>query len=124
MMPPDAAVVSVATLREAARRHAERVGLRDAAADVGMSFSGLRTFLAGTDPRHSTVRKLREWYAKTPEGRGMSVERARANLAALLEHLPSEERAAVRLAFLESVERACKRATVDVPRWVEELRGE
>lgn len=62
-MPPPDVVVSVAQLREAARLFAEEVGLRDAAAAIGLSFSGLRTFLGGTSPHPRTVQKLRAWYA-------------------------------------------------------------
>jgi hypothetical protein len=63
-LPPSSSDRRVQVLREAARRRVEEVGLREAAEEVGMSFSGLRTFLRGTDPRSTTVRKLSDWYAR------------------------------------------------------------
>jgi hypothetical protein len=121
MTRPEAAV-SVTVLRAAAKSHAEEVGLRTAAAQIGMSFSGLRTFLEGTTPHPSTVAKLRAWYATTPAGRALTAAQARANLAALLEGVPEEQQAVVRREFLDAVERACAEAGVKVPGWVRELR--
>lgn len=74
--------VSVETLRAAARTAAEGTSLREAARRIGMSPSGLRTFLAGTDPYGPTLTKLRAWYAAQ---RG-------AEPFSLLESLPAEDR--------------------------------
>ena len=56
--------VSVAVLRDAVRLRVEATSLRQAAAEVGVSFSGLRSFLAGTKPQSNTRRKLIEWFER------------------------------------------------------------
>ena len=85
-----------------------------------MSYSGLRTFLKGTDPYAPTLAKLRAWYAQTGEGRAMTPERARAMLAALVGSLPPERREeAVRELIARLVE--SYRAASAVPGWLEKL---
>jgi hypothetical protein len=118
-MPPSDVVVSVAQLREAARLFVEEVGLRDAAAAIGLSFSGLRTFLGGTSPHPRTLQKLRVWYAlgKHPER-----ERTRAALMILLGHLPEEKRSLVIQELAQRVEQESRAAEVEVPNWVSDVR--
>lgn len=123
MTPVDPAV-PVSVLREAAQRRVDETSLRTAAAEVGVSYSGLRTFLKGTDPYAPTLAKLRAWYAQTVEGRAMTPERARAILAVLLEPIPPERREEVRRAVLEALERGYRAAGVPLPNWMPELRDE
>lgn len=56
---------TVRVLREAARSYAEATSLREAAAALDMSPSGLRALMAGTQPQGRTVRKLTLWYLRT-----------------------------------------------------------
>lgn len=117
-MPPPDVVVSVAQLREAARLFAEEVGLRDAAAAIGLSFSGLRTFLGGTSPHPRTLQKLRAWYAL---GNHPERERTQAALTLLLGHLPEDKRSIVIHELAQRVEHESKAARVDVPSWASDV---
>lgn len=120
MIPGDPAV-PVDVLRDAAQRRVDETSLRIAAGEIGVSYSGLRTFLKGTEPYAPTLAKLRAWYAQTVEGRAMTPERARAMLAALVEPLPPERREeAVRELVARLVE--SYRAAGAVPGWLEKIR--
>ena len=56
--------VSVEDLRDAARERVAETSLRVAAKQIGLSWAGLRTFLAGTNPYGPTLLKLRTWYER------------------------------------------------------------
>lgn len=56
--------VSVEDLRDAARERVAETSLRVAAKQIGLSWAGLRTFLAGTNPYGPTLVKLRAWYER------------------------------------------------------------
>ncbi|MET0400079.1 MAG: hypothetical protein ABW277_25035 [Longimicrobiaceae bacterium] len=117
-MTPVDPVVPVDVLREAAQRRVDDTSLRIAAGEIGVSYSGLRTFLKGTDPYAPTLAKLRAWYAQTVEGRAMTPERARAMLAALVESMPLERREeAVRELVTRLVE-SYRKSGADVPGWL------
>lgn len=121
MTPVDPAV-PVDVLREAAQRRVDDTSLRIAAGEIGVSYSGLRTFLKGTEPYAPTLAKLRAWYAQTVEGRAMTPERARAMLAALVESMPLERREeAVRELVTRLVE-SYRKSGADVPGWLEKIR--
>jgi hypothetical protein len=59
--------VPIPVLRDAVRRRVEGSNLREVAVEVGLSFSGLRSFLAGSKPHPKTLRKLREWFERQSE---------------------------------------------------------
>jgi hypothetical protein len=111
--------VSVAVLREAAARLVERTSLRTAAGEIGISHSGLRTFLLGTDPYGPTLVKLRAWFAQTDGGKAMSPERARALVAMLLEGVPAKNRKAAERRVLDAVAEAHREAGTDPPDWLQ-----
>lgn len=54
--------LTTAVLRDAVRKRVEETTLRVVADEVGMSFSGLRSFLEGTNPQPRTVEMLVQWY--------------------------------------------------------------
>lgn len=56
--------LSLAVIRAAAKKHAEATSLRSAAADIGLSFTGFRAFLAGGKPHPKTRTRLITWYAE------------------------------------------------------------
>lgn len=58
----------VATLRAAAQRRADDTSLRATAAEIGMSYTGLRGFLRGGKPHPETLRRLVVWYARRRGG--------------------------------------------------------
>lgn len=111
-------VVPVSVLRDAARRLVERTSLRTAAGEIGISHSGLRTFLKGTEPYGPTLAKLRAWYAQTEEGRAMTPERARVVLASILEGIPPERREEAERSLRETVERIYRDAGAEPPDWL------
>lgn len=126
-MTPSDWRVPVDELRRAAKEHVDAVGLRIAADEIGMSFSGLRTFVAGTTPRPSTMRKLRAWCEARGTGAPVTRDDAARHLDPLLEPLPEAEREVVRREFLSSFAAACSRAGIEVAEWArvtEERRGD
>jgi hypothetical protein len=66
MVSPERAV-PVVVLRDAVRLRVEGSTLRAVAAEVGLSFSGLRSFLAGTKPHPRTLEKLHAWFERLSE---------------------------------------------------------
>lgn len=56
--------LSLATIRAAAKKHADATSLRSAAADIGLSFTGFRAFLAGGKPHPKTRARLVSWYVE------------------------------------------------------------
>lgn len=120
-MTPVDPVVPVSVLREVAQRRVDETSLRTAAAEIGVSYSGLRTFLKGTEPYAPTLAKLRAWYAQTVEGRAMTPEHARAMLAALVEPLPPERREKATRDLVARLVESYRASGVDVPRWIREI---
>ena len=60
---------TVGTIRAYAQKRVDQSSLRDVADEVGMSFSGLRSFLSGTSPHPRTVKRLVGWYAVSRAGK-------------------------------------------------------
>lgn len=106
--------VPVGELREAARRRVAETNLRSVAAEIGLSYSGLRAFLNGTEPFTSTVAKLRAWYGRTEAGK---VERKRAALRELVEDLPESERERAMEEIRAVLRKRWKAAGKDAPEW-------
>jgi hypothetical protein len=52
-------------IRELVRTRVEETSLREVALDIGMSFSGLHSFLRGGEPYQRTREKLTAWYARS-----------------------------------------------------------
>lgn len=120
MGSPDSPI-PVPVLREAARSRVADRGLREAAQEIGMSWSGLRTFLDGTRPHATTVRKVLQWYLRTIGSRSetLTSETARGVLALLVEHLPPGRRESAAAQLLEVVRAESSLARVPPPRWLE-----
>jgi hypothetical protein len=98
-MPTPERGVSVHAIRAAAARAAKVDGIRATARDVGMSVTGFRAFLAGSNPFESTREKLTAWYLRRAAAgeAGPTASVVDAALALLVAHLPPEEQeAAVR----------------------------
>ena len=88
-----------------------------------MSPSGLHTFLGGTSPHYSTVRKVTAWYVKEAY-RGpdvASVEALNAALGLLTQHLPDPARSEAECAILDVVRERSLGSRTPVPTWVEVL---
>lgn len=125
-MPPPRSGVPVRILREAALRRVEETSLREAAAEMGLSWSGLRTFLKGTDPYSPTVQKLREWYERTGQGRAPAIEQVREMVDSLSAHLPEESREQATDELADQIGRWCvqwcDKTKTPLPEWLLELR--
>lgn len=80
----------IAAFRAAAQQLTEDTSLRQAAQEIGLSWSGLRTFLAGTSPYGPTLKKLREWYWRTHEDEVVRLRRRVRELERQVEALTAE----------------------------------
>lgn len=122
-MPTPERAVPVERIRDAAKRAAEAEGVRKTARDTGLSVTGFRAFLAGSEPYESTRKKLTGWYlrrvASGAEGPTGAV--ADAALSLLVEHLPAEERERAVREIRGMVEKRTKAARLPLPEWVEEM---
>lgn len=58
---PEAFAAEIESIRETLRLYMDRVSLRQASREVGMSPTGLSNFVNGAEPYVRTVRKLRTW---------------------------------------------------------------
>lgn len=84
---PSEPELSLATLRAAAKKHAHATSLRSAAADIGLSFTGFRAFLAGGKPHPKTRARLVSWYVehhKSPRRSAQTITRDDAELGVCL----------------------------------------
>jgi hypothetical protein len=105
--------------------------LRAAALEIGVSFSGLRSFLLGGTPYVRTQRLLTAWYVRTCVGdadgvepRGEEVDTATTAAAALdglVAHLPAAQRRIVTNAVLQAISTATADAAVPQPQWLTTL---
>lgn len=123
-MPSPRGVVPVEVLREAAQAYVAEVTLRPAAQEIGMSPSGLHTFLLGTTPHRGTVRKLTVWYfSRIAEGGDPpSAEIASAALGVLLQPFPGDQRRQVSRQVIELLARRCTDLMIPEPPWLLELQ--
>jgi hypothetical protein len=117
-------VVPIEVLREAARTYVAEVTLRPAAKEIGMSPSGLHTFLEGTTPQRGTVRKLTAWYfQRTAEGGdATSAEVASAALQVLLQPFAPGHRKSVARDVLKLLMQRCEELEVPSPPWLHALQ--
>jgi hypothetical protein len=109
-------------LREAARAYAEATSQRQAARAIGLSGTGFRAFLNGSEPHAGTLRKLNEWYVQNQasDDGEVSSAAAAAALSLLVAHLPPGERKDAVQYLLDAVETLGPRA--HRPRWIARLR--
>ena len=136
--------VAVGVLREAVRDAVIATSLRAVAADVGMSFSGLRSFLDGGTPFRRTARRLEVWYRRDGsrprdpntqgedehrgEERGLRLTRrgtrvmdAPTAAALLVAHLPTTAQPVVLARIAEVLATASAAAGLPTPPWVRAL---
>ncbi|HEX8322136.1 hypothetical protein [Longimicrobium sp.] len=112
-------VVSLDALREAARAYAEATSQRQAARAIGLSGTGFRAFLSGSEPHAGTLRKLNEWYVQrqASDDGEVSSEGAAGALSLLVAHLPPGERNGAVQHLLGVVETLGGQRT-RLPRWI------
>ncbi len=118
-MPSSERIVPVEALREAARSYAEATSQRQAAREIGLSGTGFRAFVDGTDPHPATVRKLTEWYVQRQAAAGdVSADAGLAALSLLVTHLPPGERADAARRVAEFVSTLRSGGTAPLPEWL------
>lgn len=75
-------------IREFVRERVEKMTLREIAADIGMSHSGLFSFLQGGMPYSRNRRQLMAWYVRASHGgRAIKPEEVEAAIALLEEYI-------------------------------------
>jgi hypothetical protein len=117
---------SIRHIREVATARVQATSLRRVAREIGMSPTGLRKFLDGTEPYTPTLHRLRVWYvrfAATPAGE-VTREEASAALAILTHDLsPTPQRVAAN-GILDLLARGYEVSGRTKPSWVSDLRDE
>lgn len=116
--------VSVENLRTALRDRISETSFRTVAREIGMSPSGLHSFLGGTSPQYSTIRKITGWYVRESrrDPGQAKVATMRAALDILVEHLPEKGRDEAIASILEAIQRATVDGGVPVPNWLDRVR--
>lgn len=106
--------------RELARLRIAETSLREVAREIGMSATGLRGFLDGTDPYGKTIEKLRAWVGRVRGLGDASPEVAENTILALLRGLNDPHGGASELIdFMADLHR---RQNVDFPKWIPAVR--
>lgn len=87
---PEKPRFGIGQVREFAQKRVELTSLREVAADVGMSYSGLFSFLQGGDPYSRNRQKLVDWYIRNRHAaRAIKPEEVDAAVALLEEYISS-----------------------------------
>jgi transcriptional regulator with XRE-family HTH domain len=113
-------------MRESAAARVRNTSLRGVAREIGMSPTGLKKFLQGTEPYAPTLRRLRAWYVQygaSPAGE-VKKEEASAALEVLVHDLSPDPRAETAGGMLELLGRGYELSGRGRPAWVAELRTE
>ena len=108
--------------RDAVRQAIARSTLRVVARDVGMSPTGLRNFLDGTNPYGKTRERLQLWYFREAGFGSFPVEDAAYILRRLVGTLPTPDYGVAGL--LDAVDTAYQREGMRAPEWVRLVRHE
>lgn len=111
--------VRVHVLRNAVIQASDRRTLRAVAAEIGMSHSGLFSFIEGGEPRSATLKKLQAWYIKhAAEPGGTDADAVEAALAVLLDGIPNAEMPAARERLMAEIRDSFKRTGAPPPVWL------
>lgn len=114
-VPPD-------TLRAALRLQIQNSSLRRVAAEVGLSPTGLSTFVGGRPSRSGTLLRLSDWYLQEladDEGTfSVPPDAAAAAALLLLRHLPPELRPRAAAELVRTIDEASRDAGVPAPPWL------
>lgn len=113
--------IDVTKLRAAVQHKVDSTSLRSVAAEMGMSPSGLRSFLIGGDPYSQTRQRLLAWYVKEAANHTYEVvdtDAAHAALEILVSHLPVAAREAVTATLRAELAAQTKSLRVPLPKWL------
>ena len=85
--------LSIAVVRDAVAKQVGETSLREVADEVGMSFSGLRSFLDGGSPHLGTRTKLVRWYyARSARSARVPREERETAIAMLLSYVRDDSK--------------------------------
>jgi hypothetical protein len=113
--------VPVAELRDALKRAIAAASLRSVAAEVGMSPSGLRTFVARGRPHPRTVYVATAWFVRRSMTGMTDPSTAKAGVAVLTGHLSANAKKKAALKIREILREASRRDRKPIPEWVRDL---
>ena len=122
---PDRMPANISHIREAAAARVLATSLRRVAREIGMSPTGLRKFLDGTEPYSPTVHRLRVWYVRFAALSDAAIARedAEAALAVLTHDLAETPGRMAAGGMLESLGRGYEASGKSRPEWVAELQA-
>ena len=86
---PEKPSFEIDDVRAFAQRRVDETSLREVAAAVGMSHSGLFSFLQGGDPYSRNRQRLIEWYVRSRQTTTVRLEDVDAAVALLREYIYS-----------------------------------
>src|SRR5437879_831944 len=75
------------TVRSAVRQRVAETSLREVAAEIQMSFSGLRSFLGGGRPQAATRARLATWYVRSRNKRRIRRDDLNMAIALMSEYI-------------------------------------
>jgi DNA-binding phage protein len=112
-------------LRDSVAAHAGSTSLRRVAGEIGMSATGLKKFLQGTDPYFPTIRRLQTWYVQhaAVESGHLQLEDASAAINVLLHDLAPRARQGMAGQMIEALARGYGGTGKDTPVWLSDLRA-
>ena len=114
-------MVPVTELREALRRAIASTSLRAVATEVGLSPSGLRTFVARGRPHPRTIYLATTWLVRHRDPGATDSATARAGVGALTDHLSARAQKDTVGKISEVLREASRRDGKNVPKWLREL---
>lgn len=80
--------ITIAVVRAAVAKRVDETSLRDVADEIGMSFSGLRSFIEGGSPHAKTRLKLVRWhYARSERSTAPPLDDVETAIATVLSYL-------------------------------------
>lgn len=88
-----------------------------------MSPSGLHSFMGGTAPHYSTIRKVTNWYVRETR-RDPTSERVatiEAAIGLLVEHLPMGARNEAREGVIEVIRKITHKSGTEQPSWMDHV---
>jgi hypothetical protein len=111
-------------IRQALADAVEQGSLRSVAREIGMSPTGLRGFIDGTEPYGKSIRKVRKWYTayQGRTGGDLPAETVAFLVRTLVRRLPGTERAPACHRMLDYVAALHAEAGVEAPDWIAATR--
>ncbi|HEX6373854.1 MAG TPA: hypothetical protein VF006_33305 [Longimicrobium sp.] len=120
-----ARAAAIRHLRDTVAARAENTSLRRVAGEIGMSPTGLKKFLQGTDPYSPTLRRLRSWYVQyaAVQSGEVQLEDASAAINVLLHDVAPAARRGMASRVIGALALGYKETGRDSPAWLSDLQS-